>query len=113
MAALTAEFGTVSGDPRLRGRAHEGRSSVIKSQGPPWRPHGAHTDKSPTIARTGELRCVKRRARAISAARLNGSPRLQLRPIDQVFCLGPYQKGELISETASHLDAFSGYPFRA
>ena len=67
----------------------------------------------PTIARTGNFRCVKRRARAISAARLNGSPRLQLRPIDQVFCLGPYQKGELISETASHLDAFSGYPFRA
>ena len=59
------------------------------------------------------LRCGKRRARAISAARLNGSPRLQLRPIDQVFCLGPYRKGELISETASHLDAFSGYPFRA
>ena len=38
---------------------------------------------------------------------------MQLRPIDQVFCLGPYRKGELISETASHLDAFSGYPFRA
>ena len=112
MAALTAEFGTVSGDPRLRGRAHEGRSSIF-NPGRPWRPHGAHISTFPTIARTGELRCVRRRARAISAARLNGSPRLQLRPIDQVFCLGPYQKGELISETASHLDAFSGYPFRA
>lgn len=44
MAALTAEFGTVSGDPRLRGRAHEGRSSLVKP-GLPWRPHGAHTDK--------------------------------------------------------------------
>ena len=43
MAALTAEFGTVSGDPRLRGRAHEGRSSVV-CPGRPWRPHGAHTD---------------------------------------------------------------------
>ena len=112
MAALTAEFGTVSGDPRLRGRAHEGRSPVVKP-GPPWRPHGAHTD-IPRRSRAPEnLRCGKRRARAISAARLNGSPRLQLRPIDQVFCLGPYRKGELISETASHLDAFSGYPFRA
>ena len=53
-----------------------------------WRAY----DILPTIARTGNFRCVKRRARAISAARLNGSPRLQLRPIDQVFCLGPYRK---------------------
>ena len=112
MAALTAEFGTVSGDPRLRGRAHEGRSSVFKCRGYP----GGRMARIPMISDDRahrELRCVKRRARAISAARLNGSPRLQLRPIDQVFCLGPYQKGELISETASHLDAFSGYPFRA
>ena len=53
MAALTAEFGTVSGDPRLRGRAHEGRSPVVKP-GRPWRPHGAHISTFPTIARTGE-----------------------------------------------------------
>ena len=53
------------------------------------------------------------RARAISTARLNASRRLQLRPIDLVVCEGPYRKGELISETASRLDAFSGYPFRA
>lgn len=32
------------------------------------------------------------RARAISAARLRGSRPLHLRPIDQVFCLGPYHK---------------------
>lgn len=32
------------------------------------------------------------RARAISAARLRPSPTLHLRPIDQVFYLGPYQK---------------------
>ena len=32
------------------------------------------------------------RARAISTARLSASPRLHLRPIDQVFYLGPYRK---------------------
>ena len=53
-----------------------------------------------------------RRARAISSARLSGSPRLQLRPVDRVVYPGPYQKGELISGPASHLDAFSGYPSR-
>ncbi len=38
-------------------------------------------------------RCLSsrmRRARAISAARLSASPRLHLRPIDQVVYLGPY-----------------------
>ena len=52
------------------------------------------------------------RARAISTARLSASPRLHLPPIDQVVYLGPYRKGELISGTASRLDAFSGYPRR-
>ncbi len=52
------------------------------------------------------------RARAISTARLRGSRPLHLRPIDQVVYLGPYRKGELISGTASRLDAFSGYPRR-
>ena len=33
-----------------------------------------------------------RRARAISAARLSASPRLHLRPIDQVVYLGPYRR---------------------
>jgi len=40
-------------------------------------------------------RCLSsrmRRARAISAARLSASPRLHLRPIDQVVYLGPYRK---------------------
>ena len=45
-------------------------------------------------------------------ARLRRSHALHLRPIDQVFCLGPYRKRGLILETASHLDAFSGYPCR-
>ncbi len=46
--------------------------------------------------------------RAISTARLNVSPRLHLRPIDVVVCDGP--RRDLISESASCLDAFSTYP---
>ena len=37
-------------------------------------------------------RWMRVRARAISAARLRGSHPLHLRPIDQVFYLGPYRK---------------------
>ena len=40
-----------------------------------------------------ELPMRMRRARAISTARLSGSPRLQLRPVDRVFYPGPYRKG--------------------
>ena len=53
MAALTAEFGTVSGDPRLRGRAHEGRSSIFNPRATlaaAWRAYRYPS----TIARTGE-----------------------------------------------------------
>ena len=46
--------------------------------------------------------------RAISTARLNMSPCLHLRPIDVVVCDGP--RRDLISESASCLDAFSTYP---
>ena len=38
MAGLTAEFGMGSGDPCLHGRAHKGRSSVVK--GCPRHPGG-------------------------------------------------------------------------
>ena len=53
--------------------------------------------------------------RAISTGRLNELPRLHLRPINVVVFHGPYlvnPVGDLILERASHLDAFSAYPFR-
>jgi len=40
---------------------------------------------------------------------------VHLRPINVVICHGPYlvnPVGNLILERASHLDAFSAYPFR-
>ena len=97
-AGLTAGFGMGPGDPRLCGRARGGRSPAAHdmeparspSPGRPWRPHGGHGQKTAHRARCFPSRM--RRARAISAARLSASPRLHLRPIDQVVYLGPYRK---------------------
>ncbi len=53
--------------------------------------------------------------RPISTGRLHTSPCFHLRPIDLVVFEGPYlvdPVGDLISGRASHLDAFSAYPFR-
>ena len=97
-AGLTAGFGMGPGDPRLCGRARGGRSPAAQVfeparnplPGRPWRPHGGHGQKTAHRARC--LSSRMRRARAISAARLSASPRLHLRPIDQVVYLGPYRK---------------------
>ena len=98
-AGLTAGFGMGPGDPRLCGRARGGRSPAAQMYskparnpcpGRPWRPHGGHGQKITHRARCFSSRM--RRARAISAARLSASPRLHLRPIDQVVYLGPYQR---------------------
>ena len=55
--------------------------------------------------------------RPISTSRLaSASRRFHLWPIDPLFWRGPltpqWGRGNLISERASRLDAFSGYPFR-
>ena len=53
--------------------------------------------------------------RPISTGRLNTLPCVHLRPINVVVYHGPYlvnPVGNLILERASHLDAFSAYPFR-
>ena len=84
---------------RLRRRA--------RARAPPWRPHSEHRTGGPPHA--GH---AMRRARAISGARLSASPRLHLRPYRPPRLGGPLPKRELISEAASHLDAFSGYPRR-
>ena len=55
----------------------------------PWRLHSAITG---TAAHRGCASVEKGRARAISSARLNGSPRLHLRPINLVVYQGPYQR---------------------
>ena len=54
-------------------------------------------------------------SRAISTARLHVLPRFHLPPINVLVSHGPSERtcvlGVLILEGASHLDAFSGYPF--
>ena len=53
--------------------------------------------------------------RPISTGQLNTSRCLHIRPINVVVCHGPYQINsvrDLILEPASHLYAFSAYPFR-
>ena len=53
--------------------------------------------------------------RAISTGQLHALPRFHFPPINLVVFQGPYlvfPVGNLISGRASHLDAFSAYPFR-
>lgn len=74
----------VRADPRALGAAQRGDG--------PW---GSTSDPTGSIARhpwAPTFEMMRVRARAISAARLRPSPTLHLRPIDQVFYLGPYQK---------------------
>ena len=86
----------------------------------PWGPHGARDcPRLPSSFRDGPAAGPPRPrdvggsgARPISAARLRASRPLHLPPINHVFCVGPYQKGGLISGPASRLDAFSAYPSR-
>ena len=60
------------------------------------------------------LRVCETSPRPISTGRL-GIAAVHLRPINPVFCWGPYPLegvGNLILKRASRLDAFSGYHFR-
>ena len=97
-AGLTAGFGMGPGDPRLCGRARGGRSPAAQMYsslpGTPVRgdPGGRMAGTDRRCASRSVLQSRMRRARAISAARLSASPRLHLRPIDQVVYLGPYRK---------------------
>ena len=53
--------------------------------------------------------------RPISTGQLHTLPCFHFPPINLVVCEGPYlvePVGDLISRRASHLDAFSAYPFR-
>lgn len=96
-AGLTAGFGMGPGDPRLCGRARGGRSPRLMygaCQEPLLRgdPGGRMAGTGEDGASRSVLSSRMRRARAISAARLSASPRLHLRPIDQVVYLGPYRR---------------------
>ncbi len=76
------------------------------------RPAGRSASRTPQRARTS---FVDPSPRPISTGRLNMLPCVHLRPINVIVYHGPYlvdPVGNLILERASHLDAFSAYPFR-
>ena len=103
--------------PPPRPPAREGRSSwTFVSGGPrvPLRaPWGAAQRSRERVSLSPRGAPARAWARPISAARLRASRPLHLPPINQVFSLGPYQKGGPVSGRASRLDAFSAYPARA
>ena len=100
---------------RLRGRARAGRPLRFPSgtSRAPWRPHSvvretsSSRDRPPRGAGDGKQQL---RPSVPLAERLAALAAAAYRPRG---LRGPLPEGELISETASRLDAFSGYPFRA
>ena len=108
-----------SGDPPLYGSAHGGRSpreAMFRclfqvSPRPPRRPWRLHARSMPRF-RYPHYMLVKK-----SSGYQHRSPE-RLAALAAAACRpgvlpGPLPKRELISEPASRLDAFSGYPFRA
>ena len=66
----------------------------VSLPGHPFRgdPGGRAAKEAESSRRLAKSLTRMRRARAISSARLSGSPRLHLRPVDRVFYPGPYQR---------------------
>ena len=90
-----------------------GVSPSLFATGNPARPRPRRSLKTAQSLRENKYPSSPRR---ISTARLSALLRLHRRPIDLVVYQASYSlkgMGELISRTASRLDAFSAYPFRA
>ena len=76
---------------------------------------GLRALKTTQHANTTGIKKYPSSPRPISTGLLRVSPRFQIRPINLVVYQGSYSlkgMGELISRSASRLDAFSGYPIR-
>ena len=106
------------GDEAFHGRVRDGNVWVWE---PPLHGHQeSHRVRCGVQCTDGSVSELKQQygqaSRLISTGRLNTSPCLYLRPIEQMVCLfpsGPSRgRGCLILRRASRLDAFSGYPFR-
>src|SRR5262249_17847152 len=86
---------------KLTGRAADGSARA---------PSKLHSGRG-ALSATGE----KQDVRMISTGALHALLRFHARPIDLVVYQDPYAlegQGELISRSASRLDAFSGYPIQ-
>ena len=117
-AGLTAGFGMGPGDPRLCGRARGGRSPAAHGceparaplPGRPWRPCSEGSGKLATPRKIPYEDVKSSGYQQRSAERVAPLAPAPCRP---GVLPGPLPKSGLISETASRLDAFSGYPCRA
>ena len=117
-AGLTAGFGMGPGDPRLCGRARGGRSPAAHVYEParaplpgrPWRPCSEGSGKLATPRKIPYEDAKSSGYQQRSAERVAPLAPAPCRP---GVLPGPLPKSGLISETASRLDAFSGYPCRA
>ena len=117
-AGLTAGFGMGPGDPRLCGRARGGRSPAAHGYEParaplpgrPWRPCSEGSGKLATPRKIPYEDAKSSGYQQRSAERVAPLAPAPCRP---GVLPGPLPESGLISETASRLDAFSGYPCRA
>ena len=117
-AGLTAGFGMGPGDPRLCGRARGGRSPAAHVYEParaplpgrPWRPCSEGSGKLATPRKIPYEDAKSSGYQQRSAERVAPLAPAPCRP---GVLPGPLPESGLISETASRLDAFSGYPCRA
>ena len=117
-AGLTAGFGMGPGDPRLCGRARGGRSPAAHVfeparaplPGRPWRPCSEGSGKLATPRKIPYEDAKSSGYQQRSAERVAPLAPAPCRP---GVLPGPLPESGLISETASRLDAFSGYPCRA
>ena len=117
-AGLTAGFGMGPGDPRLCGRARGGRSPAAHGYEParaPFRgdPGGRAAKEATRVSTPRKIPYEDAKSSGYQQRSAERVAPLAPAPCRPGVLPGPLPKSGLISETASRLDAFSGYPCRA
>ena len=117
-AGLTAGFGMGPGDPRLCGRARGGRSPAAHVCEParvPFRgdPGGRAAKEAARISTPRKIPYEDAKSSGYQQRSAERVAPLAPAPCRPGVLPGPLPESGLISETASRLDAFSGYPCRA
>ena len=117
-AGLTAGFGMGPGDPRLCGRARGGRSPAAHGYEParvPFRgdPGGRAAKEATRVSTPRKIPYEDAKSSGYQQRSAERVAPLAPAPCRPGVLPGPLPESGLISETASRLDAFSGYPCRA
>ena len=116
-AGLTAGFGMGPGDPRLCGRARGGRSPAAHGYEParvPFRgdPGGRAAKEATRVSTPRKIPYEDAKSSGYQQRSAERVAPLAPAPCRPGVLPGPLPESGLISETASRLDAFSGYPCR-